>query len=140
MAVALPSQETFSLARSLSDHFVTPILRAYSLQCGLQPPSPSLQLQTTYYETQTSLAKHRDPAFLNGIVGPATGLAIYPGDGPEKVEASLETGDVIIYTGFEFQDFYCQRASRVPPPLPHSVAAEAGRMSILFACLMPSLE
>ncbi|HIE27354.1 TPA: hypothetical protein EYP66_08725 [Candidatus Poribacteria bacterium] len=139
IAASLPSQQTFSFARFLNEYFIIPILREYSRECGLQRPEPSLQIQTTYYEVQSLLKKHQDRSFLEGIVGPASGIAIFPGGGAEKMDASLEAGEVILYTGKQFQKHF-QRAPRVPPPLPHAVEAESGRMSLLFAGWMPSLE
>ncbi|MGB3511706.1 MAG: hypothetical protein WBA93_21200 [Microcoleaceae cyanobacterium] len=130
-------KEAHQLGEFLDREFVTPILQQFSSQYGLEMPSTSLQVQCAYYSTPFHLAPHTDKGFFEGIIGLANGLTIYPSHDNQPVQVDLKTGDILLYTGLEFQDFYSDRISNVPLPLLHSVEADAGRMSILMAYLLP---
>lgn len=141
IAATLPHRAMFSFATFLHHRFVTPLLQQYARAASVPAPSPTLQIQTTYYESRADLARHTDRSFLEGIIGPATGLTIFPGDGTRKSALSLETGDVLLYTGRQFHKYFqFHGALQIPPPLPHAVTAEPSRMSLLLACWMPGFE
>ena len=131
-----PHEEAHQLGKFLDREFITPIFQQFSSRYKLKMPSTSLQVQCAYYSTPFHLAPHTDQGFFEGIIGPANGLTIYPSPKNQPIQVNLQTGDILFYTGLEFQDFYSDRISDVPVPLLHGVEANARRMSVLLACLL----
>ena len=135
LGLSLPNKSAYEITRFIRENFMDPVLEEFSKKYNIPKPTPTLQLQCTYYPQKSTLSMHQDLGFFEGILGPAKGFMIQPGGRDEKLHFDLDIGEAVLYTGVQFQEYYKNKVSNVPFPLLHGVKAELGRMSIPFACL-----
>lgn len=131
----LPNKAAYEITNFIDKNFIKPVIGGFCAKYDLPMPKPTLQIQCTYYPDKSKLGMHKDRGFFEGIIGPATGIIIHPEGRDEELRVDLAIGETILYTGLQFDNFYKDKAKEVPFPLLHAVEAEAGRMSLPFACL-----
>lgn len=131
IVTALPNQEGYVIAKIIDTVLIKPLKELIQESLGISFPEHTLQIQMTHYAESSTLALHRDKGLFQGIIGPAAGLRISTSLEQEPTEVPLNSGDVIFYAGFAFQNALKVHNLRAPEPLWHGVQAQAGRMSIL---------
>ncbi len=130
----LPNKAAYEITNFIRKNFIHTFLGGFCTKNGVPTPKTTIQIQCTYYPDKSKLGIHQDTAFFEGIIGPATGLIIQPGGRNEKLHVDLAIGETILYTGLQFNEVYKEKVKDVPFPLLHAVEAEAGRISLPFAC------
>lgn len=139
----LPHQQGYAIAELINVHLILPFLE--KLAAYLPTPSPLsciLHIKPTYYREKVVLDLHRDKGFIQTIVGPASGMKIQPEASDQSQEFDLDIGEILIYTGFQFQDqFQNVEGLRQVKPLLHGVIAnEEKRMSIVAGTFLKPVE
>lgn len=134
----LPHEQGYEIAGFIDRHILKPLLE--NLIIYLQPnklPSLILQVGSTYYRDKVMLDIHRDKGFIQNIVGPASGLRIQPSNSATPQPLTLDIGEILIYTGFQFQEYFGRIPALDIKPLLHEViAGEDKRMSIVAAAFL----
>ncbi len=135
----LPHAQGYEIARFIDCHILKPLLKnlIIYLQSNLLP-SLILQVGSTYYRDQVVLSMHRDKGFLQIIVGPASGLRIQPSNSANPQPLTLDIGEILIYTGFQFQEYFggVPALALVEPLLHEVIVSEDKRMSIVAAAFL----
>lgn len=135
----LPHEPSFEIAEFLERYIYQPLAAFIDskLSFDMQPFS-IIQVGSTYYRDKIVLNMHRDKAFINTIIGPASGLKIEPKNSNETIELDLELGEIFVYTGFQFQNYFAEvRDMAHIEPLVHGVVVnEDKRMSIISGTLI----
>lgn len=132
----LPHNRGYDLALFIDSHIISPLVE--ELKNYLQANSRLdyiFDIASVYYRDKAMLNIHRDKAFIQSIVGPASGLMIQPDGATKPQEVLLDTGEILVYTGFQFQE-YVKRFGDIMKvkPLRHGVISdEDKRMSIVVA-------
>ena len=138
-AAELPHEQGYEIARFLERHIFKPLALELSakLQFDLQPFS-TLQVAPTFYRNRIALNMHRDKAFLQVIIGPASGLKIKPKNSNTTQLIDLELGEILVYTGFQFQEYFAEvpALDDIEPLLHGVVVNEDKRMSIIGGTLL----
>lgn len=139
IAGELPDEASYEIAKFLERYIYKPLALYLDskVSFNLQPFS-TLQVSSTYYRDQIVLDIHRDKAFIQIIVGYASGIRIQPNNSDIPQLINLDLGEMLVYTGLQFQNYFAE----VPilaniEPLLHGVMADKDkRMSIISGTLL----
>ena len=139
LTAELPSKQGYEIAKFLERHIFKPLALELSAKLGfdLQPFS-TLQVASTFYRNRIALNMHRDKAFIQVIIGPASGLKIKPKNSNTTQLINFELGEILVYTGFQFQEYFAQvpALDDIEPLLHGVVVNEDKRMSIIGGTLL----
>lgn len=136
----LPHNQGYDIAQFINRYITSPLLE--ELRSYLDPNSNLdciLQIKPTYYREKVILELHRDKSFIQSIVGPTSNLMIQPEGATEPEMITLDIGEILVYTGFQFQTYFkkIDVLAKVKP-LAHGVIAEEKRMSIVVSTILKS--
>lgn len=134
----LPHNQGYDIAQFVNRHINSPLRE--KLKTYLDPNSHLsciIQITPTYYREKVILELHRDKSFIESIVGPTSNLMIQPEGATEPQMVTLDIGEILVYTGFQFQAYFknVDVLSKVKP-LAHGVIAEEKRMSIIVSSIL----
>ena len=134
----MPHNQGYDIAQFVNRHINSPLLE--KLRSYLEPNSDLsciLQIKPTYYREKVILELHRDKSFIQSIVGPTSNLMIQPEGATEPQMITLDIGEILVYTGFQFQAYFknVDVLAQVQP-LAHGVIAEEKRMSIVVSTIL----
>jgi hypothetical protein len=83
------------------------------------------------------LELHRDKSFIQSIIGHTSNLTIQPEGATEPQMITLDIGEILVYTGFQFQEYFKKLGVLAQvKPLAHGVIAEEKRMSIVASTIL----
>lgn len=130
----LPHNRGYDLAQFIDSHIISPLIE--QLKQHLQSDSSLnyiFDITSVYYREKAMLNIHRDKAFIQSIVGPVSGLMIQPDGATKPQPVSLDTGEILLYTGFQFQEYFKKLGNLMKvKPLAHGVISDENkRMSIV---------
>ncbi|MFB2920810.1 MULTISPECIES: hypothetical protein [Aerosakkonema] len=136
----LPHNQGYDIAQFINRYINSPLLE--ELKSYLEPNSHLsciLQIKPTYYREKVILEMHRDKSFIQSIIGPTSNLKIQPEGVTEPQMITLDIGEILVYTGFQFQTYFknVDVLAKVKP-LAHGVIAEEKRMSIVVSTILNS--
>ncbi|MGB3511822.1 MAG: hypothetical protein WBA93_21815 [Microcoleaceae cyanobacterium] len=137
----LPHNQGYDIAQFIDHHVIFPLVE--ELRSYLQFHSVLdyiFDITSVFYREKAILNMHRDKAFIQSIVGPASGLMIQPNGTPKPQSVTLDIGEMLLYTGFQFQEYFKGFDTLVKiDPLPHGVISdEDRRMSIVVDIIVQS--
>ena len=134
----LPHNQGYDIAQFVNRHINSPLLA--ELRSYLEPNSNIsciLQIKPTYYREKVILEIHRDKSFIQSIIGPTSNLMIQPEGATEPQMVTLDIGEILVYTGFQFQEYFKNVGVLAQvKPLAHGVIAEEKRMSIVASTIL----
>jgi hypothetical protein len=135
----LPHKQGYEIAGFIDRHILKPLVEHLTIYLPSNKlPSFILQLGATYYRDQVMLDIHRDKGFIQNIIGPASGLRIQPTNSATPQPLTLDMGEILIYTGFQFQEYFAgiPAVDKVEPLLHEVIGGEDKRMSIVAAAFL----
>ncbi|NMG06788.1 hypothetical protein DP117_07840 [Brasilonema sp. UFV-L1] len=136
----LPHNQGYEIAQFIDRHINSPLLEELRSYLDLNLDlSCILQIKPTYYREKVILELHRDKSFMQSIVGPTSNLMIQPEGATEPQMVTLDIGEILVYTGFQFQEYFKKLGVLAQvKPLAHGVIAEEKRMSIVASTILKS--
>lgn len=138
----LPHNQGYDIVQFIDSHIISPLVE--ELRSYLQPHSLLdyiLQITPVYYREKAKLNIHRDKSFIQSLVGPASGFMVQPDLATKPKMVNLDTGEILLYAGFQFQEYFKEEINSLvkAKPLPHGVISdEDKRMSIVVITMVQS--
>ena len=138
--VNFPNQEGKEVCNFFDKYILKRVIKDLSeaFNCAF-PRIKGLQFVTIYYDRAKKLSKHTDEVFLSAHLGPTDkGLFILPLKSGKPIPVSLDTGEILLFSGREFKYEMGLLDQKISSPLPHWAEAKKGRLTIALSTFVKS--